>query len=67
VKVEKKERKPEPILMENPQRFVILPIKYDKVWQMYKKQEASFWTTEEIDLSQVKIISLFKFIILNQF
>lgn len=67
MKVEKKERKPEPILMENPQRFVILPIKYDKVWQMYKKQEASFWTTEEIDLSQVKIISLFKFIILNQF
>ena len=31
---------------------VILPIKYPAVWDMYKKQEASFWTAEEIDLVQ---------------
>ena len=34
----------EPILMENPNRFVLLPIKYPEVWDWYKKAEASFWT-----------------------
>ncbi|KAF2734131.1 ribonucleoside-diphosphate reductase small chain A [Polyplosphaeria fusca] len=42
----------EPLLQENPQRFVLFPIKYHDVWQMYKKAEASFWTAEEIDLSK---------------
>jgi ribonucleoside-diphosphate reductase beta chain len=42
----------EPLLVENPNRFVLLPIEYDDIWQMYKKHEASFWTAEEIDLSQ---------------
>jgi len=28
------------------------PIHYPQVWEMYKKHEASFWTAEEIDLSQ---------------
>merc|ERR1711935_1302330 len=41
----------EPFLRDNPQRFVILPIQYDDIWRMYKKAVASFWTTEEIDLS----------------
>ena len=41
----------EPFLKDNPQRFVILPIQYDDIWRMYKKAVASFWTTEEIDLS----------------
>ena len=44
--------KVEPILMENPSRFVLFPIKYHDVWEMYKKQVASFWTAEEIDLFQ---------------
>jgi ribonucleoside-diphosphate reductase beta chain len=39
------------LLKENKDRFVILPINYPKVWEMYKKHEASFWTAEEIDLS----------------
>jgi len=39
------------LLKENKDRFVILPIKYPEIWQMYKKCEASFWTAEEIDLS----------------
>jgi ribonucleoside-diphosphate reductase beta chain len=42
----------EPILKENPNRFVLFPIQHDEVWQMYKQAEASFWTAEEIDLSQ---------------
>jgi ribonucleoside-diphosphate reductase beta chain len=41
----------EPILSENKQRFVLFPIKNREIWEMYKKAEASFWTTEEIDLS----------------
>ncbi|MXV15278.1 ribonucleoside-diphosphate reductase small subunit [Hufsiella ginkgonis] len=41
----------EPLLKENKDRFVILPINYPKIWEMYKKHEASFWTAEEIDLS----------------
>lgn len=42
----------EPLLRENKNRFVLLPIHYPDIWQMYKKAEASFWTAEEIDLSQ---------------
>merc|ERR1712209_203275 len=42
----------EPLLMENPRRFVILPIQYGDIWQMYKKAEASFWTAEEVDQSK---------------
>ena len=43
---------PEPLLIENPKRFVILPIEYSDIWDMYKKSLASFWTVEEVDLSQ---------------
>merc|ERR1711972_1147279 len=46
------EKTQEPLLMENPRRFVILPIQYGDIWQMYKKAEASFWTAEEVDLSK---------------
>lgn len=42
----------EPILIEDPNRFVIFPIKHSDIWEYYKKAEASFWTAEEIDLSQ---------------
>ncbi|KAL2181980.1 ribonucleotide reductase [Thermothelomyces heterothallicus CBS 202.75] len=48
----KPEEADEPLLQENPQRFVLFPIKYHEIWQMYKKAEASFWTAEEIDLSK---------------
>jgi ribonucleoside-diphosphate reductase beta chain len=40
----------EPILKENPDRFVLFPIQHDDIWSFYKKAEASFWTAEEIDL-----------------
>ncbi len=42
----------EPILEENNERFTLFPIKYQDVWNLYKKAEASFWTAEEIDLSK---------------
>jgi ribonucleoside-diphosphate reductase beta chain len=42
----------EPILTENPGRFVLFPIEHDDIWNFYKKCEASFWTAEEIDLHQ---------------
>lgn len=47
-----KELKEEPLLKENPDRYVILPIKYNDIWEFYKKAVASFWTPEEIDLVQ---------------
>jgi ribonucleoside-diphosphate reductase subunit M2 len=42
----------DPLLAPNPHRFVLFPIRYQSVWEMYKKHEASFWTVEEVDLSQ---------------
>ncbi|MBK9400097.1 MAG: ribonucleotide-diphosphate reductase subunit beta [Bacteroidetes bacterium] len=39
------------LLQENKERFVLFPIKYDKIWAMYKQAENSFWTAEEVDLS----------------
>lgn len=42
----------EHILQENSDRFVLFPIKYHDIWEMYKKAEHSFWTAEEIDLAQ---------------
>jgi ribonucleoside-diphosphate reductase beta chain len=42
----------EPILQDNPDRFVLFPIQHNDIWQFYKKAEASFWTAEEIDLAQ---------------
>ncbi|CCV00689.1 unnamed protein product [Malassezia sympodialis ATCC 42132] len=42
----------EPLLKENKSRFVLFPIRYHEIWQMYKKAEASFWTAEEMDLSK---------------
>jgi ribonucleoside-diphosphate reductase beta chain len=41
----------EPILKESKDRFVLFPINHNDIWQMYKQQQASFWTTEEIDLA----------------
>ena len=32
-------------------RFVLFPIVDDETWRAYKDQEASFWTAEEIDLT----------------
>ena len=41
----------EPILQENPNRFVIFPIEHNDIWEFYKTHQAAFWTAEEIDLT----------------
>lgn len=48
----------EPILQENPNRFVLFPIEHDDLWQWYKQQQASIWTAEEIDLKDDKFNEL---------
>lgn len=42
----------EPLLKDNPSRFVIFPIQFNDIFAMYKKAVASFWTVEEVDLSK---------------
>ena len=42
----------EPMLQENLDRFVLFPIEHDDIWAMYKQEQASFWTAEEIDLAE---------------
>ena len=42
----------EPLLTENPNRFVMFPLQDQEIWQHYKKMEDCFWRTEEIDLSK---------------
>uniref|UniRef100_A0A061RB71 Ribonucleoside-diphosphate reductase beta chain n=1 Tax=Tetraselmis sp. GSL018 TaxID=582737 RepID=A0A061RB71_9CHLO len=41
----------EPLLKDNPDRYCMFPIKYNSIWEFYKKAEASFWTAEEVDMS----------------
>ena len=36
------QQKPELLLQENADRFVLFPIEHDDIWQFYKKAEASF-------------------------
>jgi ribonucleoside-diphosphate reductase beta chain len=42
----------EPILLTNKYRHVIFPIQYAKLWDLYEKSVASFWTVNEIDFSK---------------
>ncbi|KAK7077879.1 Ribonucleoside-diphosphate reductase subunit M2 [Halocaridina rubra] len=46
------DKESEPLLKDNPARFVIFPIQFQDIFQMYKKAVASFWTVEEVDLSK---------------
>jgi ribonucleoside-diphosphate reductase beta chain len=41
----------EPILQENPNRFVLFPIQYPLIWEHYKTMRACDWNVEEIDFS----------------
>lgn len=47
-----KVKRNEPLLTETKSRFVIYPIEYKEIWKFYKNAVKSFWTVEEIDLSQ---------------
>jgi ribonucleoside-diphosphate reductase beta chain len=42
----------EQILKENKDRFVMFPLKYHDIWELYKQAQMSNWTAEEIDLAQ---------------
>ena len=42
----------EPILAPDDNRFVMFPIKYQDIWDMYQKQVDCFWRPEEIDLTK---------------
>ncbi|KAM0677789.1 Ribonucleoside-diphosphate reductase subunit M2 B [Binucleata daphniae] len=46
--------KNEILLQETDSRFVLFPIKYNEIWNMYKKAQSCFWTAEEVDLSKDK-------------
>ena len=40
----------DPILAPSNDRFILFPVRYQKIWELYKRQMAVFWTAEEIDL-----------------
>jgi ribonucleoside-diphosphate reductase subunit M2 len=42
----------EPLLAPDDNRFVMFPIRYEDIWEMYKKQVDCFWRSEEIDLTK---------------
>ena len=42
----------DPLLAPDDNRFVMFPIAYPDIWQMYQKQVDCFWRPEEIDLSK---------------
>ncbi len=40
------------LLKKDKNRFVMFPIKYHDIYEMYLKAQATFWTAEEIDLTK---------------
>ena len=40
------------LLEKSNNRFVLFPIKFNDIYEEYKKAESSFWTANEIDLSK---------------
>ncbi|XP_020282774.1 ribonucleoside-diphosphate reductase subunit M2 B-like [Pseudomyrmex gracilis] len=44
----------EPLLDGGANRFVIFPIHYPDIWDMYKKVEATFWTVQEVETEKDK-------------
>ena len=42
----------EPILETTDERFVMFPLQYGDIWDLYKKQVDCFWRAEEVDLSK---------------
>ena len=39
------------LLRENPNRYVIFPINYHDIWEMYKKHRSVDWNVEEVILT----------------
>ena len=42
----------EPLLIPDEKRFVVLPVKYEDLFEMYKKAVSCFWVSEEVILSK---------------
>lgn len=42
----------EPLLQPDENRYVMFPIQYNDIWEMYKRSIDSFWHTGEISLAQ---------------
>ena len=40
------------LLTPDDNRYVMFPIHYNDVWEMYKRQVDCFWRAEEVDLSK---------------
>ena len=38
------------LLKDNPNRYVLFPIKFPKIWEMYKQHQKCYWTAEEMKL-----------------
>lgn len=49
---EERQQQAEPLLRDDEHRFTMYPIMNPAVFEMYKKAVASFWSVEEVDLSQ---------------
>jgi ribonucleoside-diphosphate reductase subunit M2 len=45
-------KKTEPLLTPDDKRFVVLPVLYPDLMEMYKRAVACFWTSDEVDLSK---------------
>jgi ribonucleoside-diphosphate reductase beta chain len=50
--IDKKHDNDELLLKKNGKRFVLFPVIYNDIYELYKKAESSFWTVNEIDLSK---------------
>ncbi|KAK7019592.1 ferritin-like superfamily [Favolaschia claudopus] len=48
---ERLEASNEPLLALDDQRFVLFPLRFPQIWDMYKQALSCFWTVEELDLS----------------
>lgn len=42
----------EELLSDVKNRFVLFPVKYDDMWQMYKTAQSVFWVPNEVDLTK---------------
>ena len=42
----------EPLLTPDDNRYVMFPVKYNDVWDMYKRAIDSFWIVNEVNLAQ---------------
>lgn len=43
---------PDVFRADSAQRYTLFPIRYQRLWKLFKQHQSSFWTAEEIDLEQ---------------